>query len=254
MFFLPMIDMDPSDMTCINSTLSFITDHTPVVTFDQPLWLKAQMVISNEASESKLKSIVLRLGGLHVEMNFLGRNGHLTARSGIEEVPQLVYAKNAVLQILSGKAVARAVRGHLLIDADLNSLLVSDTFDLALSVPRNQVDADELREVANSIDSDLESAKELFQRISDDPTTREEVCFSEILNRIARRLQEKKCSLLYHRTAVLWLEYMKMVETLRLFIKAKRTGNWPLHLKAIYDMLPYFAAARHNLYTKLAYI
>ena len=54
------------------------------------------------------------------------------------------------------------------------------------------------------------------------------------------------------RTAVLWLEHMKMADILRTFIKGERTGNWSLHLQAVYDMLPYFAAAGHNLYTKSA--
>ncbi|XP_073243634.1 uncharacterized protein [Porites lutea] len=45
-----------------------------------------------------------------------------------------------------------------------------------------------------------------------------------------------------------------MVDTLKLFIKAERTGNWMLHLKALHEMLPYFAAAGHTLYTKSAYI
>ena len=47
---------------------------------------------------------------------------------------------------------------------------------------------------------------------------------------------------------------MEMVDTLKLFIKAERTGNWMLHLKALHEMLPYFAAAGHTLYTKSAYI
>ena len=47
---------------------------------------------------------------------------------------------------------------------------------------------------------------------------------------------------------------MEMVDTLNLFIKAERTGNWMLHLKALHEMLPYFAAAGHTLYTKSAYI
>ena len=44
--FLPMIDMNPSDATCIYSTLKFLAEHarrhnaTPIVTFDQPLWWK----------------------------------------------------------------------------------------------------------------------------------------------------------------------------------------------------------------------
>ena len=42
--FLPMIDMDPSDMSCVYSTLVFVCDEafirgvTPVVIFVQPLW------------------------------------------------------------------------------------------------------------------------------------------------------------------------------------------------------------------------
>ena len=41
--FLPMIDMDPGDMSCIYLTLLFVSAQasshnvTPVVTFDQPL-------------------------------------------------------------------------------------------------------------------------------------------------------------------------------------------------------------------------
>ena len=42
--FLLMIDMKPTDMTCVNSTLHFVSEHarrygvTPVLTYDQPLW------------------------------------------------------------------------------------------------------------------------------------------------------------------------------------------------------------------------
>ena len=45
-----------------------------------------------------------------------------------------------------------------------------------------------------------------------------------------------------------------MLDILRQFIKAERMGNWRLHLKATYEMLPYFAASGHNLYAKSAYI
>ena len=41
-----------------------------------------------------------------------------------------------------------------------------------------------------------------------------------------------------------------MVDILRMFIKAERTGNWRLHLQVLSEMLPYLAAAGHNLYTK----
>ena len=45
-----------------------------------------------------------------------------------------------------------------------------------------------------------------------------------------------------------------MIDLLRQFLKAERTGNWHLHLKTLQAMLPYFAAAGHNLYTKSVYI
>ena len=47
---------------------------------------------------------------------------------------------------------------------------------------------------------------------------------------------------------------MRATDILRKFIKAECTGNWELHLQAIYDMLPFFTATGHNLYAKSAYL
>ncbi len=86
--FLPMIDMDPSNMSCIYSTLKFICSQasklqvTPVLTFDQPLWFKALIIVENEPENSDIKQVGLRLGGLHIEMSFLGSIGHVMAGSG----------------------------------------------------------------------------------------------------------------------------------------------------------------------------
>ena len=54
------------------------------------------------------------------------------------------------------------------------------------------------------------------------------------------------------RTSALWLQYMDMLDILRRYISAERTGNWALHLQTLQDMLPYLAASGHNLYTKSA--
>ena len=89
--FLPMIDMDPGDMSCIYSMLLFVSDEamahniTPVVTFDQPLWWKAVTIISCERDDSDLRSIVLRLGAFHMQMSFLGCIGYLMHESGLKE-------------------------------------------------------------------------------------------------------------------------------------------------------------------------
>ena len=44
------------------------------------------------------------------------------------------------------------------------------------------------------------------------------------------------------------------IDALRKIVKAECTGNWELHLQAVYDMLPFFIASKHNLYVKSAYL
>ena len=44
---------------------------THVLTFDQPLWMKAQHMLDAELSNSRIKNILLRLGGLYKEISFL---------------------------------------------------------------------------------------------------------------------------------------------------------------------------------------
>lgn len=125
--FLPMIALDPSDESCIYTTLRFVAtqalqyDVTPVLTFDQPLFWKALPIIQSQPSNDELKRIVLRLGGFHMQMSFLGSIGHLIAGSRLEELLGVVYAGNTVCHMMSGKAVSRAVHGHMLVDAALNT-------------------------------------------------------------------------------------------------------------------------------------
>ena len=80
------------------------------------------MIIMSEPLDSDVRKIVLRLGGVHTEMSFLGCIGSLMAGSGLKEILEMIYAPNAVEHILTGKAIARAVRAHLLVDAAVNTL------------------------------------------------------------------------------------------------------------------------------------
>lgn len=48
------------------------------------------------------------------------------------------------------------------------------------------------------------------------------------------------------------LQYMKMVENLRNFVKADRLGNWDLHLTSTKEVLPFFAFSGHNEHTTCA--
>ena len=99
---LPMIDLDPGNMACVHSTLKFIREHaarhnvTPIITFDQPLCWKSLQVIEGQPENSPLRSIVLRLGGFHTEMSFIGSIGHLMAGSGLQELLETIYGNSAV--------------------------------------------------------------------------------------------------------------------------------------------------------------
>ena len=55
--------------------------------------------------------------------------------------------------------------------------------------------------------------------------TVDDICSSDIINRIREQVRVKKESL-QSRTAALWLQYMEMIDILMVFLKAERTGNW----------------------------
>ena len=258
--FLPIIDMNPSDSTCIYSTLMFVSEHaqrhgvTPILTFDQPLWWKALMIIESEPEESDLRGIVLRLGGFHTEMSFLGSIGHLMGSSGLQEMLESIYAPNAVVHMLSGKAIARAVRGHFIVDAALNALMLHSGFNVPLPCQPMSYSSDNEADVeAPTKNQDVDKALTLYEKLMAGEISAEEVCSSNVLERIKDSLKNhsesvKKSS----RTSALWVQYMDMIDILRKFIRAERTGNWELHLQALQDMLPYMAASGHNSYTKSA--
>ena len=274
--FLPMIDMDASDMSCIYSTLKFVSRQarkygtTPILTFDQPLYMKAVTIVTHESQCEDLSSIILRLGGFHTQMSFLGCIGHIMRESGLQEVLETVYAPNAVGHILSGKAVARATRAHFLVDTALHALLVAKTFGAELpdnDVPQNLVTSIDteapdhvLTQPADVSTAQLEedhllkNAAALYDQLLEGHATAQDVCNNSTITQVLEKLADTKSSLKCFRTAALWLQYLEMISLLKAFITAERTGNWLLHIQTLHAMLPYFAAAGHNMYAKSAYI
>ena len=77
------------------------------------------MIMEDQPLASRLRRIVLLLGGFHTEMSLLGAIGTIMDCSGLKKMLAQVY-QGSVDQMLNGKAVARAVRGHLLVDSALN--------------------------------------------------------------------------------------------------------------------------------------
>ena len=241
--YLPMIDMYSGDKTCILSTLEFLcglaSKHhlVPVVTFDQPLYWKATEIILDSPPDNHLKSIVLLLGGFHTFMNLLGAIGTLMDGTGLKDILGVVYGENSVTHMMTGKSVQRAFRGHLLVDKCLNRMMVTEM-------------AGDSPEFAAMV----EESEGMYTALSNGEMMLETVFTSETLSQINKELEKRKMELgARSKTSQLWLNYQSMVKVARSLIKADRTGSWLMHLRAVSDCMPIFAAAGHYNYLKSAY-
>jgi hypothetical protein len=242
--FLPMIDMYSGDKTCILSTLEYLynlakKNHVPaVITFDQPLYWKASEIQNSSHTNSHLRDIVILLGSFHTLMNLLGAIGALMQGSGLGAILEEIYADNAVVHILSGKAVQRALRGHLLVDKCLKQMILGGLI-------QDDPEFCSLVEKMETVYSSVVSGEKPLEAL----TSMEE------LKRIEQTIRSAKESMAASsKTSQLWIGYQKMLETARALIKADRTGSWRMHLSAVSDCIPIYAAAGHFNYVKSAYL
>ena len=98
---------------------------------------------------------------------------------------------------------------------------------------------------------EMEKIYSLFDSVSSKTVPFSSVCTSEELIKLEKLLHRYK-ELLAKKspTARLWLQYLEYVDTLKMFIRAERIGDWNLHLIAIGKMLNLFAATGHINYAK----
>ena len=106
---------------------------TPSITFDQPLHVKAYNIVS-----SMNMNIFVRLGGFQLT-SFLGSIGYLMEGSGLRAALENVYAPATVGHMFSGKAFARAIRGHMLCASAVLSPLIEEFWDSISSEEKSQL-------------------------------------------------------------------------------------------------------------------
>lgn len=242
--FLPMIDMSSSDKTCIFSTLEYVCNLAakqnvpPIITFDQPLFWKASEIVNEAPDNSPIRDVVLLLGSFHTFMNLLGAIGTLMDGSGLREILETIYGENAVVHMMSGKSVQRAFRGHLLVDQCLTHQIVA-----------------EIIKDEPCFENVLKELETFFALMETGERDMDSLRKSDCIGTIADRLKSKAGELSSHsRTNKLWLNYQQMLGVARELIEADRTGSWKMHLHAISDCLPIFAAAGHRNYLKSGYL
>ena len=119
--FLPILNLDPTDNTCLWSTRNYFVDYCeryrviPFLTFDRRLWDKAFKMIQAAPDGHRVKKIKLILELFHVELSFVGAVGTLMEGSGLQEAQEQITA-----MVFSGKAQEMVFRAHRLAATALN--------------------------------------------------------------------------------------------------------------------------------------
>jgi len=197
------------------------------VTFDQPLYIKAAEIV---AASTDLSNVVVRLGGSHLLMSYLGSIGFIMGGSGTEAMWETVYAAGTVTHMLTGHAYARA---HLLTSAALSAMLL---------LKHDQLDDDQREKLCS-----------LHKLIMNEQCSTDSVlgdtAMQQAMTTIANLMDEEKKN---SQTESSWISYMEQVSLMKMFLYAERTGNWTLYLQCVRRMLPYFHAAGHLAYAKSA--
>ena len=270
---LTIIDLNPSDYSCIYSVLFYVIEQSrklgidvACVTYDQPLYFKAMDIIT-----SKSINVICSLGGFHTFMSFLGSIGDLMEGSGLEEALQRVYWENAVEHMMTGKAIARSLRGHILVDAALHMLLLKDMFptntkQTPFTITEDEVDSnsdgDDLTDEYETLsggdpdqlaECDVDELQGLRNKLMTENVAEDVIQGTESLAKVQLALDSKKkepCA--NSRTATLWLMYSNYIDIVQQFTRAEKTSDWEMHLTVIAKMLNLFAETGHIHYTKSA--
>ena len=136
---------------------------------------------------------------------------------GLSELLEACYGANTVIQLMSGRAVARALRGHMLVKSALVTQL------LKAIIPKSNDDEDNLSTIFEFEDS---AAWCLKKENTSQFVKSEDI---DIIHECLQKLIEGTNA---SRTAKMWLQYLHYISVLKLFIRAERTGNWNMYLVA----------------------
>jgi len=173
--------------------------------------------------------------GFHTLMSFLGSIGTLMAGTGLKDVFSEIYAENSVTHMLSGKAIARAIRAHILTASALWSCLLEIVKEENSKIDFSQFDSFYQKACQG----------ELTDQMLD------ELALSNAVKEIEDAISVTKSDLKKQsRTCELWLTYLEYISIVKEFIYAERTSNWELHLNVLSKMLNLFAATGHIHYGK----
>ena len=164
-----------------------------------------------------------------------------------------MYAEHTIPHMLNGKAISRATRGHLLISGVLHGMIVSNIYNCIIS-KEDDAEVEKQQLLHFSGHSKLNELSQLCDELLSGEIGVAKVTSEPVITELSDAISTYKDKLCTSRTAVLCFQYLDIVELLSKFIQAEKMRNFHLHQQSVKEMLPYFAAASHHLYTKSAYM
>ena len=181
------------------------------------------------------ESVYFMLGGFHMIKAALRCIGTYLTGSGIEDalIETGIFGVKTLEQVLTGKNYARAIYSMLVIEETIRRLQWEsfwDQADLEKYVDEESI-LQSLRHIIKQ--RDHKKIKDLFWRVVSDNTCND-------LQNDFNNFMEKKTS--ESQQCKYWSNVLRMMSTVKLLIKADRDGNFLLHINAVGEVLPIFAA------------
>jgi len=129
-------------------------------------------------------------------------------------------------------------------------MLLLDIYQLETSESND--DNDPYFAEAADLDSQcLDEARTFYEKLISDNIFAEEAPSFDVLEKIKDSIKKNAESLgKSFRTSALLVQYMSMIEILRKFVRAERTGKWELHLQSIQAMFLCMEISGQNYYNK----
>ena len=247
--YCPIINASPTEyntvytvMKNVQGMMASLSQKDSVITFDLAIYMKAKEIQWRQPEE--FQDMVIRMGGFHIALNFLAVLGKKYDMSGIEDilVESGLYGRSTANSLLKGKSYNRGVQAH--------KIIMEAMFRLEWNAFSQWL--------ANRLDSNLNKESIMQQAMASQLALREN---KEVENSINHMIDivttldpeftqfEQEGRAQSHLFSF-WCDYASMVQLLLEFIKAERTGDWPLHLSATAGMVPYFFAMDRPNYSR----
>lgn len=218
---------------CI-SIANTLNQNYVVLTVDQDLYYRLFDLKSNipELQER----LVLKMGGLHISLNYQKAIGQHMADSGLMEiwVESGIVAPGSADKALLGKAYNKAMRLHKLSYQALWRILMPllllyiEQHDESLSLTLKNIT---VNAVSDALSLLLDSADNFGK-------------LSTLINDFV-----SECSV-NNPNFAFWWEYLEIVSNLLIFTRSLRKGNWDLYLWSLPALLPLIARYDHQHYLK----